>query len=191
MKIRLRPRTSPTSSARLPRGRRVASHPSFERHPAAGASPAAVSFSTQHHGDTMSAQLIYDLVPDRLDPAWSDGTPRPPERHRKKLAAWETSNSQGSPDPQTGRVRRRQHYDPASFTLHEADYGAGGRHRHARPPDVLGGSATCASRSRSGPRSARCSSSTGPATMPSLSISPPIAPPPRNGCPSTAIQMPC
>lgn len=49
-----------------------------------------------------------------------------PERHRRKLEAWKTSNSQG-------RLIRKQGgrdigaLDPAaSFTLHEADYGSGG-----------------------------------------------------------------
>ncbi|SCX22832.1 hypothetical protein DSM25558_3229 [Agrobacterium sp. DSM 25558] len=57
---------------------------------------------------------------------WSDGRPRPPERHRKKLSAWRTNNS-------SGRLIRNQdertvgnHTMPPCFTLHEADYGAGG-----------------------------------------------------------------
>lgn len=37
----------------------------------------------------MSAQLIYDLVPLGSTLTYSDRSPRPPERHRKKLAAWE------------------------------------------------------------------------------------------------------
>ena len=41
----------------------------------------------------MSAQLIYDLVPLGSIVRYSDGTPRPPERFRKKLAAWENRNS--------------------------------------------------------------------------------------------------
>ena len=43
----------------------------------------------------MSAQLIYDLVPLGSTLTYSDRSPRPPERHRKKLAAWETRNSGG------------------------------------------------------------------------------------------------
>lgn len=43
----------------------------------------------------MSAQLIYDLAPLGSLVRFSDGTPRPPERHRKKLAAWEHRNSGG------------------------------------------------------------------------------------------------
>lgn len=57
--------------------------------------------------------------------AWSDGSPRPPERHRKKLSAWQTNNSRG-------RLIRKQDERsagniilPPSFTLHESDYGGG------------------------------------------------------------------
>jgi len=58
--------------------------------------------------------------------AWSDGTPRPPERHRKKLSVWQTNNSKG----QLIRRQRERALDnstlSASFTLHESDYGAVG-----------------------------------------------------------------
>jgi len=37
----------------------------------------------------MSAQLIYDLAPLGSTVTYSDETPRPPERFRKKLASWE------------------------------------------------------------------------------------------------------
>lgn len=74
----------------------------------------------------MSAQLIYDLVPLGSLIRYSDGTPRPPERFRKKLAAWESRNS-------VGRLIRKQaerHIGnttlPACITLHEGDYGSQG-----------------------------------------------------------------
>ncbi|MHA6645225.1 hypothetical protein [Mesorhizobium sp. A623] len=74
----------------------------------------------------MSAQLIYDLVPLGSTVTYSDGTPRPPQRFRKKLAAWENNNS-------GGRLIRKQaerHIGnttlPASITLHEGNYGSGG-----------------------------------------------------------------
>lgn len=74
----------------------------------------------------MSAHTIFEHAPLGAIVVWSDGTPRPPARHRRKLNAWKTSNSQG-------RLVREQDpfgaglVDPhASFTLHEADYGAGG-----------------------------------------------------------------
>lgn len=74
----------------------------------------------------MSAHSIFEHAPIGAIVAWSDATPRPPERHRRKLDAWTTNNSQG-------RLIRKQGgreigtLDPyASFTLHEADYGTGG-----------------------------------------------------------------
>ncbi|MBY5760220.1 hypothetical protein HFO07_26780 [Rhizobium leguminosarum] len=74
----------------------------------------------------MSASLIHDLAPIGSIIAWSDGTPRPPERHRQKLAAWENRNSQGR------LIRKRPKRDigniglSADFTLHEGDFGANG-----------------------------------------------------------------
>ena len=75
----------------------------------------------------MSAHTIFDNAPIGSIVAWSDGTPQPPARFRKKLAAWQTNNSRG-------RLIRKQggrdvgNVSPLSacFTLHEADYGAGG-----------------------------------------------------------------
>lgn len=74
----------------------------------------------------MSALSIFEDAPIASIVAWSDGTPRPPERHRKKLSAWKNSNSQG-------RLIRKQGISDAgalanagSFTLHEGDFGGGG-----------------------------------------------------------------
>lgn len=74
----------------------------------------------------MSAQTIFDNAPIGAIVAWSDGTPEPTARFNKKLAAWRTSNS-------SGRLIRKQDARgvgnialSASFTLHEADFGAGG-----------------------------------------------------------------
>jgi hypothetical protein len=74
----------------------------------------------------MSAHAIFDNAPTGSIIAWSDGMPRPPERFTRKLAAWLTSNG-------TGRLIRKQPGRSmgnlslsASFTLHEADFGAGG-----------------------------------------------------------------
>lgn len=70
----------------------------------------------------MSAYLAF-LAPIGSILKWSDGTPRPPERHRKKLSTWNTNNS-------FGRLIRKQDARaanniilPANFTLHEADHG--------------------------------------------------------------------
>ncbi|MDO9306313.1 MAG: hypothetical protein Q7T75_00405, partial [Mesorhizobium sp.] len=43
----------------------------------------------------MLAHTIFERAPLGAIVAWSDGTPRPPARHRRKLDAWITSNSQG------------------------------------------------------------------------------------------------
>jgi hypothetical protein len=73
----------------------------------------------------MSAHLAF-LAPIGSILQWSDGTPQPPERHRKKLSAWKTNNS-------SGRLIRKQDertagniIQPANFTLHEGDFGGGG-----------------------------------------------------------------
>ncbi|KKB07192.1 hypothetical protein VE25_19380 [Devosia geojensis] len=73
----------------------------------------------------MSAQLIYDLVPLGSIIRYSDGTPRPPERHRKKLSAWESANSGGRLIRKTPARQAGQYSSPAHFTLHEGDYGSG------------------------------------------------------------------
>ncbi|MCD2180331.1 hypothetical protein [Rhizobium sp. C1] len=74
----------------------------------------------------MSASLIYDLAPIGSIVAWSDGTPRPPERHKKKLAAWETRNSKGRLIRKQGKRGVGNDSLSPDFTLHEGDYGAGG-----------------------------------------------------------------
>ena len=43
----------------------------------------------------MTAQPIFDLAPIGSIVAWSDGTPRPPERHKKKLDAGEPTTREG------------------------------------------------------------------------------------------------
>ncbi|MEO1987662.1 MAG: hypothetical protein ABGX47_13615 [Martelella sp.] len=73
----------------------------------------------------MSASLIYDLAPIGSTVAWSDGAPRPPERHKKKLAAWKTRNSQGRLIRKEGPRTRGISTALASFTLHEGSIGSG------------------------------------------------------------------
>ncbi|MCG8273925.1 hypothetical protein MIC97_20795 [Aquamicrobium sp. NLF2-7] len=71
----------------------------------------------------MSANSILDSAPIGAIVAWSDGTARPPERHRKKLAEWKGNNSRG-------RLIRKQggglSNDNASFSLHESDFASSG-----------------------------------------------------------------
>lgn len=74
----------------------------------------------------MSASLIYDIVSIGSIVAWSDGTPRPPERFTKKLSAWKTNNSSGRLIRKEPARSRPTYSSPASFTLHEADFGGGG-----------------------------------------------------------------
>lgn len=74
----------------------------------------------------MSAHTIIDNAPIGSTVAWSDGTPRPPARFNKKLAAWRTSNSSGRLVRKQGGRGVGNVPRPACFTLHEADYGAGG-----------------------------------------------------------------
>ena len=74
----------------------------------------------------MSAQLIYDLAPLGSIIRYSDGAPRPPERHRKKLSAWESANGGGRLIRKTPARQTPQYSSPAQFMLHEGDYGSGG-----------------------------------------------------------------
>ncbi len=74
----------------------------------------------------MSAHTIFDHAPVGAIVAWSDGTPRPPARHHRKVDAWKTNNSQGRLIRKQGALGAGAIDPHASFTLHEADYGAGG-----------------------------------------------------------------
>lgn len=74
----------------------------------------------------MSAQLIYDLVPLDSTETYNDGTPRPPERHRKKLAAWEHRNSGGRLIRKQAERRVGNTTLPATIILHKGDYGSQG-----------------------------------------------------------------
>lgn len=73
----------------------------------------------------MSAQLIYDLAPLGAVIRFSDGTPRPPERHRKKLAAWEHRNSGGRLIRKHAEHHIGNTVVGASITPHAGDYGGG------------------------------------------------------------------
>ena len=67
----------------------------------------------------LSAQQLYDAGPLGALVRFSDGAAEPPQRHRRKHAAWRSSNG-------TGRVVRKAPHKqalPASFTLHVGDFG--------------------------------------------------------------------
>ena len=74
----------------------------------------------------MTAQRIFDLAPIGSIVAWSDGTPRPPERHKKKLDAWRANNARGRLIAKQGERRLGAVAIPAGFTLHETDLASGG-----------------------------------------------------------------
>lgn len=74
----------------------------------------------------MSPHTIFEYAPIGAIVAWSDGSSRPPQRHRRKLGAWKNSNSQGRLIRKQGALGTGVVDPHASFTLHEADYGAGG-----------------------------------------------------------------
>ena len=70
----------------------------------------------------MSAQQIYDHAPLGAIIGYSDGTPRPPERHRRKLQAWERHNNKGQLVRKQAGASIGATGVPASFTLHEGDF---------------------------------------------------------------------
>ena len=74
----------------------------------------------------MSAHLIYDCVSLGSVVRYSDGTPKPPARFRKKLAAWERRNGVGRLIRKEPPRERATYTSPACFTLHEGDFGQAG-----------------------------------------------------------------
>lgn len=74
----------------------------------------------------MSAHTIFAHAPIGAIVAWSDGTPRPPERHSRKLSVWKNNNSQSRLIRKQGGRDAGMLGGNGSFTLHEADFGAGG-----------------------------------------------------------------
>ena len=74
----------------------------------------------------MSAHTIFDNASIGSIIAWSDCKPQPPARFRKKLAAWQSSNSRGRLIRKQGGRGVGNVSLAACFTLHEVDYGPGG-----------------------------------------------------------------
>jgi hypothetical protein len=74
----------------------------------------------------MSARTVYENAPLGSLIRYSDGTPRPPARFKKKLAAWENRNGAGRLVRKEPARERPNWISPASFTLHEGDFGSGG-----------------------------------------------------------------
>ncbi|MBF5089065.1 hypothetical protein F1640_03250 [Novosphingobium sp. NBM11] len=73
---------------------------------------------------TATAQSIFDVAPLGAIIRYSDGTPRPPDRFKRKVQAWETRNGKGQLT-QRSPAGTGQYPHPATFTLHEGDYGSG------------------------------------------------------------------
>ncbi len=74
----------------------------------------------------MSAKLIYEHAPLGSIIRFSNGEARPPERFKRKVAAWENDNGSGrlvecNPPYEAGSYRA-----PASFTLQTGSYGSHG-----------------------------------------------------------------
>lgn len=74
----------------------------------------------------MTASLIFDIAPLGSLVAYSDGTPRPPARFTKKLAAWERRNGFGRLVRKEPARERPTYSSPPCITLREGDFGSGG-----------------------------------------------------------------
>ena len=74
----------------------------------------------------MSAHTIFDTAPLGSIIGYSDGQPKPPDRHRKKLSAWKERNGVGRLIRKEPRRERPTYTSPAGFTLHEGNYGSAG-----------------------------------------------------------------
>jgi hypothetical protein len=74
----------------------------------------------------MSAHIVYESAPLGSVIRYSDGTPKPPARFRKKLAAWERRNSVGRLIKKEPPRERPTYSSPACCTLHEGDFGQAG-----------------------------------------------------------------
>jgi len=74
----------------------------------------------------MSAQTIFDHAALGAIIRYTDGSPRPPERHRRKLQDWQRRNSSGRLVKKQAATIVGQTILPANFTLHEGDFGSAG-----------------------------------------------------------------
>lgn len=72
----------------------------------------------------MSAHLVFEHAPLGSIIQFTDGTPRPPERHRKKLQAWLERNNRGRLIRKRGETMTGYTEIPAEFTLHMQDIGS-------------------------------------------------------------------
>jgi hypothetical protein len=73
----------------------------------------------------MSVQHVYDNAPLGSLVRYSDGTPEPPARFNKKLAAWRTRNGVARLVKKEPRRERKTYTSPANITLEEGDFASG------------------------------------------------------------------
>lgn len=71
---------------------------------------------------SLSATAIFAQAPLGAIIRWSDGSPRPPEHHVRKVRDWERRNGEGR---LVERHVRSHPGMPDSFTIHEGDFGEG------------------------------------------------------------------
>ena len=74
----------------------------------------------------MSATNIFDAAPLGALIRYTDGSPKPPARFTKKLAAWERSNGVGRLVKKEPPRPYSTWMAPASFTLHEGNFASDG-----------------------------------------------------------------
>jgi hypothetical protein len=138
----------------------------------------------------MSAQHIYMSAPLGSIIRYSDGTPKPPARFKRKLAAWENNNSGGRLVRKTPSRDMPSCFLPASITLHQGDFGSAGvvvlrAYKTFSVDCAL--TFTVSEPPKAG--SVRILDREGEAAE--LSISPPIAPRWKHGLRRIAIPTPC
>lgn len=90
-------------------------------HPLGPASCRATLFSET----TMSAHIVYDTAPLGALIRYSDGTPKPPARFAKKLAAWERRNGLGRLVRKVPPRERPAYCAPAAIILNEGSFASG------------------------------------------------------------------
>ena len=74
----------------------------------------------------MSATKIFDQAPLGALIRYTDGSPKPPARFTKKMAAWERSNGVGRLVKKEPTRSYQTWTAPASFTLHEGNFSSDG-----------------------------------------------------------------
>ncbi|PZR87557.1 MAG: hypothetical protein DI537_25920 [Stutzerimonas stutzeri] len=74
----------------------------------------------------MSASLIFDIAPLGSLISYSDGSPKPPTRFSKRLAAWERRNGVGRLVRKVPERERPTYTAQPCFTLNEGSFGQDG-----------------------------------------------------------------